>query len=79
MFTLSADAHVTMTVLNIAGRPVRHLVTGYPAVAGVNTFTWTGRSDQGLKVPDGVYLVRITSGAPGGATSTGMTLLRLNR
>jgi len=78
VFTSSADAHVTVTVLNIAGRTVRHLVTGYPAVTGLNTFTWTRLSDQGVKVPGGMYLVRVTSGTPEGAMNSAIGLLRLN-
>ncbi len=59
--SLPADASVTAQVLNIAGRPVRALVSDRPMTAGVNALVWDGRSDAGSLVPAGVYLVRVRS------------------
>ena len=76
-FCLSAPATVEVRVLNVAGRPVRHLTTGRLTAAGVNSLVWSGCSDRGLKVPAGVYLADVAAGTPDGSTSHAVTTLRL--
>jgi hypothetical protein len=78
-FALSARASITATVLNIAGRPVRALCRARACGAGANTLLWDAQSDDGLPVPNGVYLVRIEARSPDGVEATGVTTLRLAR
>ena len=78
-FSLSADAHISATVLNIAGRPVRRLVTEQAASQGTNTLVWNATADDGLKVPGGRYLIRVAAMADDGTTSRALAPLTLNR
>jgi hypothetical protein len=51
------NAHVDITVFDVAGRQIRKLVsTTQPA--GRYTATWDGKSDDGVMVTRGVYFVR---------------------
>jgi len=61
VFTLGSDAAVEVTVLNIAGRPIRRLTTGQPSPSGLNRLYWDGRSSSSTKVPAGRYLVKLTA------------------
>ena len=79
VFTLSADANLTIRVMNIAGRPVRHLVTDRVTAAGLNTVVWNARSDHGSKVPVGMYLVQITCNAGDGTRSSRIVPLQMKR
>ena len=49
-------------IYNLKGSLVKTLFTG-KATQGVNTFSWDGRSDSGKQAPNGIYLLRINSGA----------------
>ncbi len=65
-YTLSADAQVSVQVLNIAGRPIAALATSQAKAAGANTAVWSGRSKSGTACPAGQYLVQITALADDG-------------
>ncbi len=58
-YTLSRQARVTITVMNLSGRTVRTLGGDQLVTAGVNQTTWDLRSASGTAVPAGRYLVRI--------------------
>jgi hypothetical protein len=77
--TLSADASVSVEILNIAGRPVRSLLRDRLASQGVNRLAWDGRAGSGLTVPAGVYVVRATARAEGGAQAVSMSTVSLRR
>ncbi len=77
--TLSAGAAVTVEVLNIAGRPVRVIVRDREMAAGTTTVAWNGRSQNGLAVPSGTYLVRITARGGDGASFTALQPLMVTR
>jgi hypothetical protein len=77
--SLSAGATVQARVRNIAGRPVRTVCTDKPCPAGTNTLLWDGRSDGGLPVPSGLYLVEVLAKSPVGTQSRALTQVRMGR
>jgi len=72
-YTLSRDAHVTVEVLNVAGRRVARVESSEPRSAGRNVVTWSGRTDAGVAAPSGRYLVRITARSADGQGTSGLT------
>jgi hypothetical protein len=79
VFTLSAAADVSVTALNIAGRPVRSICEAEDCEAGVNRLVWNGQGNNGLPVPNGRYLVRVTARDDRGQLVTALAALRLDR
>lgn len=63
---LSQPADVTIRVHNLAGRPVATPVVGLVCEAGERLLVWNRRSDRGVLLPGGVYLLEITARAPSG-------------
>ncbi len=78
-FTLSAPADCTVRVLNIAGRTVRVLQQGTPMPAGTSQVVWNGRSDAGLAVPNGTYLIRIEAASDDGKLTQAVRTLAVGR
>jgi hypothetical protein len=78
-FGLSSSAQVQARVLNIAGRPVRAICQAQNCEAGTNTLVWNAFSDEGLPVPNGVYLVEVATRADDGTESKALTQVRLQR
>jgi len=76
-FTLSSAADVTATVINVAGRPIRTIVTDSPMDEGINTLLWDRRDENGLNVPSGLYMIRVDARDPGGAQTSGMATVPL--
>ncbi|MCD6360937.1 MAG: DUF3466 family protein [Armatimonadetes bacterium] len=77
VFTLSTDARVDVTIMNIAGRTIRRLAVDRAATAGCNRLYWNGLNDNGAKVPAGRYLVKITSKTQDGYSSQRIAPLSL--
>jgi hypothetical protein len=78
-FSLSAPANVTVTVLNIAGRPVAAVLRGSATDAGLQRVVWSGRSDHGTPAPNGTYLVRIVARDEDGQQAQSLGALRLGQ
>jgi hypothetical protein len=78
-FTLSAPATVTAFVRNLAGRPVRRLVSERVSGPGLNSLIWDARSDSGLPAPNGAYLVEVTARAEDGSLARALAQTRLRR
>ena len=75
-YVLSADATVQAEVLNLAGRPVRTLVTSQPATAGANVLLWDQRSQTGTRAPSGMYLICLRAASPSGQLAQTLTPVR---
>jgi hypothetical protein len=60
-FTISADAVVNASVMSPSGRPVRELARSRAVSAGTNRLLWDGRSEPGVKLASGVYLLQLTA------------------
>jgi hypothetical protein len=58
----SLRTDVNVTVYDVAGREVKKIYNG-SAFSGVRTFDWNGTSDNGDKVPSGVYFVKTIAGS----------------
>jgi hypothetical protein len=71
-YTLSAPGNVEAEVVNIAGRPIRRLATDAEGNAGLNVLLWDGRSDTGLTVPAGRYVVRLRATSARGEQAQAM-------
>ena len=76
-FTLRASAAITVEVLNLAGRPVATICADQGCEAGMNTLTWSGASNRGLRVPSGLYLIRVTARDGDGGESSALATLAL--
>ena len=79
VYTLSAPAQVRAEVLNIAGVPVRLVTPRTDGQAGVNTLTWNGQTDAGLRAPNGRYLVRVTAQGEDGTSSQALGTVAVQR
>jgi len=58
-FALSHAQEVTISVADVSGREVSRLRS--QARTGLNTVTWDGTSDAGLRLGSGVYFVRLNT------------------
>ena len=65
-YTLSSDAEVEVTVLNIAGRLVRTLVSSAAQPAGAQRVVWNGANNAGVRAPSGMYLIVVRARAEDG-------------
>ncbi len=72
-FELAHADLATLTILDVAGRPVRTLLTG-EAEAGPHRVEWDGRDEQGRALAEGVYFYTLTTAD--GRWMKRMTLLR---
>jgi hypothetical protein len=78
-FTLSAPADVTVSVLNLAGRPVATVVHDQAGEAGTQRVVWSGQTLNGTPASAGTYLVRIAARRADGQQTTALCTLRLAR
>jgi len=57
----TSGTYVSVTIKDSSGKVVRTLPMGQPD-AGLQQFTWDGKSDDGTQLADGVYQISATSG-----------------
>ena len=74
VYEVSQRAHITMTIHNLLGQEVIHLVDGKKAPGRYVVF-WNGQNDQGINVASGVYLCRL-SASTGFSQTIRMILLK---
>jgi hypothetical protein len=59
-FDLSEPAEVTFSILDSEGNEVRRLVDNRELAGDTkHRFRWDGRDDEGVRVPDGIYRMRV--------------------
>ncbi len=61
-FEVNSPASTSITVYNIKGQVVRHLVQSQKFSPGEQTIIWDGQDDRGRTVPAGIYFYKIRSG-----------------
>lgn len=76
---LASDATVEARILNVAGRPVRHLFGGREFPAGTSTLLWNARDNSGLAVPAGRYVVAVEARTGDGARARVLCPFSLQR
>jgi subtilisin family serine protease len=79
LFSLSAPANTTVSVVNIAGRVVRVLEQDKVRTAGLNTVLWDGRNQSGLPTPSGLYLLQVLAQGSSGESVRAVSPLRLTK
>jgi len=78
-YTLTKPAQTTVTITNIAGREIRTLGSGGVAPQGVNTLTWNLRNAEGLRVPAGRYVVKVSAVAEDGQAAQALATVQVRR
>jgi hypothetical protein len=79
VFSLSAPADVTVSVLNIAGRPMASVVRDRVLEAGTQRVLWSGRTLNGTPAPNGTYLIEVTATTADGAQARALGQVRVSR
>jgi spore germination protein YaaH/flagellar hook assembly protein FlgD len=69
-FRLTRGAYTTLRIYDAAGTIVRRAWTSRLLYAGTRTWTWNGRDDAGLALPQGTYRALLISSAGGVHTYT---------
>ncbi len=69
-YTVSQPCAVTIEITNISGRLINRVCSAQPVAAGVNTTTWSLRSQEGTQVPSGRYLICLQAVAANGQSVT---------
>jgi len=78
VYTLSATAHVTLDMRNIAGRLVASLDCGQQS-AGTHSAAWNLRNTSGAAVPPGLYVCTLTARRTDGSQATVVTSVAVQR
>jgi len=76
---LSADAAVSVRVMNIAGVPIRTVCRDRACAAGAVRLQWDGRSDRALPVPSGAYLIEVRAVTDSGQEVRSLVQTHLGR
>ncbi len=78
-YTLTAPAATTTEIRNIAGRLIREVERGVGRDVGASSVVWDGRSNAGMRVPNGLYLIKVEAVTPEGERAFGLGQVRLAR
>ncbi len=60
-FSLAADSFVSATVYNVRGLEIKSLISSN-LTAGRNSVSWNGKNNDGRRVSQGVYFLRLKAG-----------------
>ncbi|WP_243664484.1 FlgD immunoglobulin-like domain containing protein [Rhodothermus marinus] len=72
-FQVAVPGRVRLVVYDLLGRSVRTLLEG-PLAPGMHEVVWDGRSDAGVRLPAGLYLLRLE--ADGQTQTRTITIVR---
>ncbi len=78
-YALSQPASVSISVMNISGRRVKHLSADKAATSGVNTEVWDLTSARGTVVPAGRYLISIEANTDSGQATRALVPVQVSR
>jgi hypothetical protein len=78
-YSLSQNAAVGITVINISGRTVRQLASDKAGTAGLNSETWDLMGAHGTMVPAGRYLITIVATTDSGQQARSVVPVHVNR
>lgn len=70
-FQLERSGAMRLSVYDVRGRRVRVLRDGF-AAAGDHRIVWRGEDEQGRKLPSGMYVLRLESGAENASVRVGL-------
>ena len=76
-YTLSAPASVTITVRNLAGRPIATVIRDRDPAVGLQRTLWNACADNGLRAPSGTYMVEIAARSADGGQARSLATVRL--
>jgi hypothetical protein len=77
-YALNTSATVQVMIQDAAGRTLARL-TGGTRLAGLNTITWNGRTDEGVVVPPGTYQIQIVATSEEGEVARAVRPLLITR
>ncbi len=60
-YSLAADSFVTATVYDVRGHEIRNLISSHQS-AGRNSVSWNGKNNEGQRVSQGIYFLRLKAG-----------------
>ena len=60
-YNLPADSFVSAKIYNVRGHEIKTLINANRA-AGTNFVSWNGRNNEGHRVSQGVYFLRLQAG-----------------
>ncbi len=78
-FNLTASSNLRAQIVGGNGRVVRDVAQGRAVTRGVNQLLWDGKSAQGVSVPAGVYVLRLTATDESGRQATAAMPITLAR
>jgi hypothetical protein len=79
VFSLAAEADVSVRTLNIAGRPIANVVRDQACQPGTQRILWSGQTTNGTPAPNGTYLVEVTAKAEDGSQARALGQVTIRR